>query len=159
MWGEQYALVEVTPSHVRVEGLFERGLMLLEEEWAKVAPSEHRVTEALRNRLRAYVGRWGRSARAGERPVGSTEIPESVSGVQKRLSGDQSKSGLTSASVGLGAVPGMMSAEQVGAELGRVPDKAVLGWAKRWFGETVQWMRRKFMGDQPADLESVPDPG
>ena len=159
-WGEQHALVEVTLSHVRVEGLFERGLTLLEQEWARASPpSGHPVTEALRNRLRAYVGRWGRAARAGERLVGSTEILESAFGVQKRLSGDQSKSGLTSASVGLGAVLGKMSAEQMGAELGRVPEKAVLGWAKRWFGETVQWMRRKFMGDQPADHESVPDLG
>ncbi len=158
-WGEQHALVEVTLSHVRVEGLFDRGMTLLEEEWAKVAPSEHPVTVALRNRLRAYVGRWGRVARAGERLVGNTEILESVFGVQKRLSGDHCKSGLTSASVGLGAVLGSLSAEQMSAELGRVPEKAVLGWAKKWFGETVQWMRRKFMGDQPADHESVPKPG
>lgn len=158
-WGEQHALVEVTLSHVRLEGLFERGLTLLEEECARVAPSEHRVTVALRNRLRAYVGRWGRSARAGERLVGSTEILESAFGVQKRLSGDQSKSGLTSASVGLGAVLGSLSAEQMSAELGRVPEKAVLGWAKRWFGETVQWMRRNLTNDQPADHEAVPDLG
>ena len=158
-WGEQHALVEATLRHVRVEGLFERGLTLLEEEWAKLAPSDHRVTVTLRNRLRAYVGRWGRAARAGERLVGSTEILESAFGVQKRLSGDQSKSGLTSASVGLGAVLGSLSAEQMSAELGRVPEKAVSGWAKRWFGETVQWMRRKFMKDQPADHELEPNPG
>ena len=139
--------MEATLRQVRVEGLFERGLTLLEEEWAKLTLSDHPVTVALQNRLRAYVGRWGRAARAGERLVGSTEILESAFGVQKRLSGDQSKSGLTSASVGLGAVLGSLSAEQMSAELGRVPEKAVLGWAKRWFGETVQWMRRKFMGD------------
>jgi len=158
-WGEQHALVEATLRHVRVEGLFERGLTLLEEEWAKLAPSDHPVTVKLRNRLRAYVGRWGREARAGERLVGSTEVLESAFGVQKRLSGDQSKSGLTSASVGLGTVLGSLSAEQMGAELGRVPEKAVKSWAKRWFGETVQWMRRKFMADRPADPVPEPDPG
>ena len=158
-WGEQHALVEATLRHVRVEGLFERGLTLLEEEWARVAPSEHPVSVMLRNRLRAYVGRWGRAARAGERLVGSTEILESVFGVQKRMSADQSTSGLTSASVGLGTVLGSLSGEQMSAELGRVPEKAVLGWAKRCFGETVQWMRRKFMKDQPADHELEPNPG
>jgi hypothetical protein len=158
-WGEQHALVEATLRHVRVEGLFERGLTLLEEEWAKLAPRDHPATLALQDRPRAYVRRWGRAARAGERLVGSTEILESAFGVRKRLSGDQSKSGLTSASVGLGAVLGNSSAEQMTAELGRVPEKAVLGWAKKWFGETVQWMRRKFMADHPADHELEPHPG
>ena len=79
-WGEQHALVEATLRHVRVEGLFDRGLALLEEEWTKLAPSDHRVTVALRNRLRAYVGRWGRVPRAGERLVGSTEVLESAFG-------------------------------------------------------------------------------
>ena len=159
VWGEQHALVEATLSHVRVEGLFERGLGLLEEEWAKLAPSDDAVTVALRNRLRAYVGRWGRAVAPGERLVGSTEILESAFGVQKRLSGDQSKGGMTSASVALGAVLGMVSANQMQADLERVPEKAVSSWAKRWFGETVQWLRRKFMGDRPAGHEPEPDPG
>ena len=89
--------------------------------------------------------------------MGSTEVLESAFGVQKRLSRDQSKSGMTSASVGLGAVLGEVSVDQMQAELERVPEKAVSRWAKRWFGETVQWLRRKFMGDQPADPE--PDLG
>lgn len=158
-WGEQHALVEATLSHVRVEGLFERGLGLLEQEWAKLAPSNDAATVALRNRLRAYVGRWGRAAAPGERLVGSTEILESAFGVQKRLSRDQSKGGMTSSSVALGAVLGMVPANQMQADLERVPEKAVSAWAKRWFGETVQWLRRKFMGDRPADHEPEPDPG
>ena len=158
-WGEQHALVEATLSQVRVEGLFNRGLGLLEEEWAKLAPRDDEVTEKLRNRLRAYVGRWGRAAAPGERLVGSTEVLESAFGVQKRLSRDQSKSGMTSASVALGAVLGEASAKQMKADLERVPEKAVSSWGERWFGETVQWLRRKFMGDQPEDLAPVPDPG
>ena len=150
-WGEQHALVDATVSHVRVEGLFERGLALLEEEWAKLAPNDDAVTVALQNRLRAYVRRCGREAAPGERLVGSTEILESAFGVQKRLSRDQSKGGMTSASVGLGAVLGMVSAEQMQAELERVPEKAVSLWAKRWFGETVQCQRRKFMENRPTE--------
>ena len=158
-WGEQHALVEATLSQVRVEGLFGRGLTLLEQEWASLPTSDHPVTVGLRNRLRAYVSRHGRAAVSGERLVGSTEVLESAFGVQKRLSRDQSKSGMTSASVGLGAVLGEVSADQMQAELERVPEKAVSRWAKRWFGETVQWLRRKFMGDQPADRDPEPDPG
>ena len=72
---------------------------------------------------------------------------------------DQSKGGMTSSSVALGAVLGKESADQMRADLERVPEKAVSSWGKRWFGETVQWLRRKFMGDQPAGHEPVPDPG
>jgi hypothetical protein len=158
-WGEQHALVQATLSHVRVEGLFERGLTLLEQEWTSLPSSDHPVTAALRHRLRAYVSRHGRAAGAGERLVGSTEVLESAFGVQKRLSRDQSKSGLTSASVGLGAVLGSLLAEQMSEELGRVPEKAVSSWAKRWFSKTVQWLRRKLGGQQPASQEPVPDPG
>ena len=158
-WGEQHALVEAMLRHVRVEGLVERGLGLLEQEWEGIARSADEVTEKVRNRLRAYVGRWGRAAASGERLVGSTEILGSAFGVQKRLSRDQAKGGMTSASVALGAVRGEVSADQMRADLERVPEKAVSSWAKRWFGETVQWLRRKFMGDQPEDLAPVPDPG
>jgi hypothetical protein len=159
VWSEQHALVEATLKHVRVEGLFGQGLGLLEEEWAKLAPSDDAATVALENRLRAYVGRWGRATDPGERLVGSTEILESAFGVQKRLSRDQSKGGMTSSSVGLGAVLGAVSADQMQANLERVPEKAVSNWAKRWFGETVQWLRRKFASDPPAGQVSEPDPG
>ena len=158
-WGEQHALVEATLRQVRVEGLFGRGLELLEQEWATASVGDDARTVALRNRLRAYVGRWGRAAHPGERLVGSTEILESAFGVQKRLSRDQSKGGMTSSSVALGAVLGAVSADRMHAELQRVPEKAVSGWAKRWFGETVQWLRRKFMDDRPADHEPEPVPG
>ena len=82
--------------------------------------------------------------------MGNTEVLESAFGIQKRLSGDQAQSGRTS------AVLGEMSAEPMCAELERVPEQAVWGWAQRWFGATVQWLRRKFLRNPPAD--PVPDP-
>jgi hypothetical protein len=157
--GEQHASVEATPSRVRVEGLFGRGLALPGQEWATAPTSDDAVTVALRGRPRAYVGRWGRRAYPGERLVGSTEILGSALGVQERLSRDQSEGGMTSSSVGLGAVLGAVSAVQMHAELERAPEKAVSNWAKRWFGETVQWLRRKFTSDRPAGHEPEPDPG
>ena len=54
---------------------------------------------------------------------------------------------------------GNLTEEQMSAELGRVPEKAVSNWAKRCFGETVQWLRRKFMRDQPTDHDPEPNPG
>lgn len=158
-WGEQHELVQRTLRHVRVEGLFARGLPLLEESWGELNAGVETPTVALRNRLRGYVSRWGREASEGERLVGTTEVLESAFGVQKRLSGDQSGSGLTGLSVGLGAVLGDSTGERLRAELERVPEKAVAGWAKRVFGRTVQWLRRQFLRAEPDARKAVPDSG
>ena len=142
-WSHQQELVRVMLDQVRVEGLFRRGEAVLDEEWARLGGSDNAVSLALRNRLRAYVGRHGRELALGERLVGSTEVLESAFGVQKRLSGDQSESGLTVLSVGLGTLLRESTAEQMRADVERVPEKAVEGWAKRTFGRTVQWLRRQ----------------
>jgi hypothetical protein len=158
-WDEQQELVQSVLRQVRVEGLFGRGEAVLAEQWQGREVSDHAVTVALRNRLRAYVGRYGRGLPSGERLVGSTEILESAFGVQKRLSRDQSESGLTVLSVGLGTVLGEASAEQVRADVDRVPAKVVQNWATRTFGRTVQWLRRQFLRPEPANTKSVPNPG
>ena len=158
-WGEQYDLVQVVLRQVRVEGLFRRGEAELEASWGALATSGNAVSVALRNRLRAYVGRHGRELAVGERLVASTEVLESAFGVQKRLSGDQSESGLTALSVGLGAMLGETTAGQIRADLDRVPEKAVENWAGRTFGRTVQWMRRQFFSSASRGRNSVPNPG
>ncbi len=158
-WSEQYELVQVMLRQVRVEGLFGRGQAELEASWEPLKVSANAVSVSLRNRLRAYVGRYGRGLAVGQRLVGSTEVLESAFGVQKRLSGDQSESGLTVLSVGLGAMLGEMTTEQIRSDVDRVPQKAVENWATRTFGKTVQWMRRQFFGSDAQDLKSVPNPG
>ena len=72
------------------------------------------------------------------------QVLESALGAQKRLSRDQSESGRTVLSVGLGALLGVATPEQLRADADRVPEKAVRNWATRTFGETVQWLRRYF---------------
>jgi hypothetical protein len=134
-WHEQHELVNATLRQVRGEGLFTRGVAELEEAWSRLPLSEHRVTVALRHRLRAYVRRYGDVLPVGERLVGSTEIVESAFGVQKRLSGDQAGSGLTVLSVGLGAVVGTtMTTDEMEAELARVAgeDGVELGEEAVW---------------------------
>ena len=158
-WDEQQELVQSVLRQVRVEGLFGRGEAVLAEEWDRRPVSDHPVTVALRNRLRAYVGRSGRGLAAGERLVGSTEVLESAFGVQKRLSRDQSAGGLTVLSVGLGTLLGEVSAEQMRADVDRVPAKVVENWATRTFGRTVQWLRRQFLRPDPAIPNPVPNPG
>lgn len=158
-WGEQHDLVQVMLRQVRVEGLFTRGEAMLDEAWPRLGVSDNAVSVALRNRLRAYVGRYGRGLPVGERLVGSTEILESAFGVQKRLSGDQSESGLTVLSVGLGAMLGETTPEQLRADADRVPEKVVRNWAGRTFGKTVQWLRRQFFRPISVSANSVPNSG
>ena len=158
-WSQQQELVEVMLNQVRVEGLFRRGEAVLDEAWQRLGASDNAVTVALRNRLRAYVGRYGRGLPVGERLVGSTEVLESAFGMQKRLSRDQSESGLTVLSVGLGVMLGEATPEQLRADADRVPEKAVENWAKRMFGKTVQWFRRQFFRPAAGNPNSVPNPG
>jgi hypothetical protein len=158
-WSEQYELVQVMLRQVRAEGLFCRGEAELDASWEQLQMSNNAVSVSLRNRLRAYVGRYSRGLAVGQRLVASTEVLESAFGVQKRLSGDQSESGLTALSVGLGAMLGEPTTQQMHADMDRVPQKAVENWAKRTFGKTVQWMRRQFFCSDAKDIKSVPDPG
>ena len=78
--------------------------------------------------------------------------------MQKRLSRDQSESGLTVLSVALGAMLGEATPEQMRSDVDRVPDKAVDNWAKRTFGKTVQWLHRQFVRTEPDQTKSVPNP-
>jgi hypothetical protein len=95
----------------------------------------------------------------GERLVGSTEVLESAEAVQKRLWRDQSQSGLTMVSVGLGARLGEATAEQLRADADRVPEKAVQNWARRTFSKTVQWLRRQFFRPVSATTNAEPNSG
>ncbi|OWK35673.1 hypothetical protein FRUB_07360 [Fimbriiglobus ruber] len=158
-WGEQHDLVRAMLDQVRVDGLFTRGEAALDDTWDRLGVSDHPTTAALRNRLRAYVGRYGRGLPVGERLVGSTDVLESAFGVQKRLSRDQSQSGLTVLSAGLGALLGEVTPEQMRAEIDRVPEKAVNNWAARTFGKTVQWLRRRFVNPGPCTTNGEPNPG
>jgi len=158
VWNEQHELVEATLCQVRVEGLFGRGVAELDEAWSKIEASDEEVTVRLRNRLRAYVSRWSQSVLPGERLLGSTEILESSFGVQKRLSGDQSESGLTSLSIGLGAMLGEVTLDQIRTDVERVPEKVVTSWAKRMLGKTVQCLRRQFLGYSPTQTTVQPEP-
>ena len=158
-WDEQHELVQAMLRQVRVEGLFARGEAVLDEEWQRLGVSDNAVSVALRHRLRAYVGRYGRGLPVGERLVGSTEILESAFGVQKRLSRDQAESGLTALSVGLGAMLGEATKEQLRADADRVPEKAVQNWATRMFGPTVQWLRRQFFRPVSSTTDAEPNSG
>jgi hypothetical protein len=161
-WAAQHAVAQVALKQVRLEGLFERGEAELEAEWERLELIGNPASLPLQNRLRAYVGRYGRQLRGGERLIGSTEILESAFGVLKRLSRDQSQSGLTMLSVGLGAMLGQITPEQIQEDLDRVPEKNVESWGKRMIGKTVQWLRRQFFqtpsATQTPSTPQTPEP-
>jgi hypothetical protein len=158
-WDEQQEVVHILLRQVRQEGLSARTEALVVAEWRHVGVSSHPTTVALCHRLRAYLSCCGRGVASGERLVGSTEVLESAFGVQKRLSGDQSQSGLTVLSVGLGAMLGASTRESLRADVDRVPAKAVERWGERTFGRTVQWLRRQFFHSPAPTANMLPNPG
>ena len=166
-WREQLRLSQTLLRQVRVDGLHCWSLDNLEENWGEVLP--HPTTELLVGRLRGYVQRYRGQLRGSETLVGSTEILESAFGKQKRIVSDQSASGLTGLSLALGPMLGGMSDETIRAGLDAVPEKESTGWIHRTFGRTVQWFRRKFLGEKnppqeppmapEEDTQRVPKPG
>ncbi len=158
-WSHQGELVGAMLTQVRREGHFEGGRAELERRWEGLGPSEGRTSAGLRERLAAYVGRWGRGLGEGEKLVGSTEILESAFGTQKRLARDQAGGGLTALSVGLGAMLGDDGREEMAADADRVTERAVQSWADRTFGKTVQWLRRRFFRADPAKIIAEPNMG
>jgi hypothetical protein len=160
-WHEQHALVQVFLQQVRVEGLFARAAAELDDAWEPLSASASLTTRALRERLRGYVCAVSRGLARQERLVGSTEVLESAFGVQKRLARDQQESGLTGLSLALGAVLGQRTAATVQSDLEAVPEKRAAGWARRFLGRTVQWLRRLFFGAPPQAVapKTVPNSG
>jgi hypothetical protein len=158
-WQEQQALVQATLTNVRVEGWHARSVAELELDWQELKLSAHPTTTALRQRLLGYARQASAGLRAGERLLASTEVLESAFGVQKRLARDQVESGLTGLTLALGAVLGEHSVATVAADLKAVPEKKVEGWARRWLGKTVQWLRRQFFATPNSPPQPVPNPG
>lgn len=156
-WEYQHWLIETTLTLVREQGLFARASAELELELMELGEAPNRACVGLRNRLIVYVRRSSRELKPPQRLVGSTEVLESAFGRQKRLSGEQSGSGLTGLSVGLGVLVGQFSVQEIKSSIEAVPEKAVLGWARRCFGKTVQWLRRKLFQKAPTNIITEPN--
>ena len=151
-------MVQATLTNVRVEGLHARRRVQVEQDWQELNVSTHPTTTALQRRLLGYVACASAGLRPGERLLGSTEVLEAAFGVPKRLAADQVESGVSGLALALGAVLGEHSAETIAAALKAVPQQQAARWAQRWLGQTVQWLRRQFVG-QPAVDPGVPISG
>jgi len=147
-WRCEYEIVQSAVRHVRKHGVSQESPALLEGEWSKLeyTPGANDV----KARIRTYVREAAKEAKPGERLLASTEVLESAFGKLKHLEGSQAGSGFTGLTLSLGAMMSAGNEEEIRAALDEVPKKEAEGWAKRMFGTTIQWLRRRFLaGEMP----------
>lgn len=142
-WQEEHRVVQTTIEVVRRDGLSGVTMSKVEEAWGPL--SERPRTRKVAGRMRAYVAKNARGARAGETLVGSTEVLESAFGKLKRLEGTQAESGLTGLTLALGAILSEWEEDEIREGLDAVPKKEAEGWVKRHLGTSVQWLRRRLL--------------
>lgn len=147
-WRCEYEIVQTTVRQVRKHGVSQESAALLETEWSKLACTAG--AQDVLARMRTYVRAGAKQAKPGERLVASTEVLESAFGKLKHLEGTQAGSGFTGLALSLGTLMSEGSEEEMRAALDEVPKKEAEGWAKRMFGSTIQWLRRRFLaGEEP----------
>lgn len=153
-WRCEYEVVQSTVRQVRKHGVSQESVALLETEWSKLEWTAG--AQDVMARMRTYVREAAKQVKPGERLVASTEVLESAFGKLKHLEGTQAGSGFTGLALSLGALMLEGTEEEMRAALDEVPKKEAEGWAKRMFGSTIQWLRRRFLAGKE---EPVTKPG
>jgi len=153
-WRCEYEVVQTTVRQVRKHGVSQESVALLETEWSKLECTAG--AQDVMARMRTYVREAAKQAKPGERLVASTEVLESAFGKLKHLEGTQAGSGFTGLALSLGALMSEGTEEEMRAALDEVPKKEAEGWAKRMFGSTIQWLRRRFLAGKE---DPVTNPG
>ena len=143
-WLAEHHLVRTTIRHLRVEGLHGRSRLELHRVWRVLGLGERPHLRALAKHWCDYV-RQHQPSEGSVRYVASTEVLESSFGKLKRVSGQQSRSGLTGLVLAMGTVVGSLSDDEVRQGLESTPQKKVDSWVGRCIGRTVQWLRRRFL--------------
>jgi hypothetical protein len=147
IWQREQDLVQTTIALLRVQGLHAGSLADLEKRWGPIrGPAS---TRQIAQGLRDYVTQHRPPDGAG-RFVASSEVLESAFGKLKRLERDQSGEGLTGLVLTLGAMPGTLSADEIGPALAATPEKNVKTWVRSKLGQTMQWLRRRFFRETKA---------
>lgn len=147
VWQREHGLVQTTIELLRVDGLHAASLAELEQTWGPTSGPDS--TQALAQGLRTYVTRH-QPTDATQRFVASSEVLESAFGKLKRLERDQSGDGLTGLVLGLGAMVGTMSEQDLRQALEATPEKKAANWVKTKLGQTMQWLRRQFFRETKA---------
>jgi hypothetical protein len=106
--------------------------------------------EALTNVLVKFVQESSNHASIGESLVGSSEVLESVFGKWKTVEHQESKSGITSLVLSLGALSGSWPASRVKDALEATPVKHVVSWCQAFLPKSVQSQRQAALADVKA---------
>ena len=140
-WGELLAVIAVTESFVRTQGLYRGAQRELKALLAPLARLQR--TKKVGAHLVAFVAGECLKVKPSERLLGSSEVIESVFGKVKRLEQDQAKSGLTGLILSVAAMVSTTTTEVIQKALATVSTQQVLAWCKKTLGPSVQAKRKK----------------
>jgi hypothetical protein len=140
-WSRWETTVRVGVAFLREQGLYVNVHRDLRRRLLAMPPSERDHSLALA--WCKFAREQSSSARPGERLPASSEVLESVFGKWKHLAGQQSKSGITSTILSVGAMVGNWSLQRVQDALEATPVKLVCNWMTNFLPQTVQSERRK----------------
>jgi hypothetical protein len=140
MWSRWEATVRCGVEFVRTRGLSIGGDRELATRLESLPASER--DEALAAEFVEFVRVQSRSARPGERLVGSTEVLESLFGKWKHLERQESQSGVTGFVLSLGAIAGKWPLSRIQAAMESTGVKHVEAWCEQYLPTTLQSQRR-----------------
>ena len=148
-WLADHAVVRSALAQIRLQGLHAGTPKELAAVWKSQgllrAGRGREAARKLCESVREFCPR-----EAGVRRVASTEVLESLFGKMKRLSGSQSGSGFTGLVLALGVMTGESSESEVREGLNSTPEKKVRNWIAEKLGQSVQYLRRQFLGSGKA---------
>lgn len=147
-WLAEHELVRQTIRHLRMHGLHAGTQVELNQLWKGLAIRGRDGLRALARSWCGYVQQY-RPRDPATRFVASTEVLESSFGKLKRVSRQQSDSGLTALALTLGTIVGGQSDAEIVAGLEATPQKKVDGWIKSRLGHSLQWLRRQLLDATP----------
>ncbi len=140
-WSEMLKIAKITEHFVSTKALSQDSpieLTLLFKEHHELKFKENKQ---FRHELIKFVRTQALQCRPGERLPGSSEVLESVFGKQKKIEGEQSKSGFTGLLLAIPAIVSDLSTNVVKQALESVPVQKIKEWKKDYLGETLQAKR------------------
>lgn len=147
IWDREHGMVQTTIELVRVQGLRANTESLLDQALGEIG--SHESTAHIAKGLREYVVKYQPTVKE-DRFVASTEILESSFGKLKRIERDQSQNGMTSLVLAMGAIVGRCNETEIKEALDATPQKKVDTWVRGTLGQSVQWFRKQFLGQNKA---------
>ena len=142
-WEEMHRLATTAEQFVSTQGLTQDAPVKLALHFRHQGQLKYPENRQFRHELLQFIRNQAIECRPNERLPGSSEVIESVFGKQKRLEGEQSKSGFTGLLLGIPAMVSELSTDLVRQALESTPVKAVIEWKAKYLGETVQGKRRQ----------------